>query len=149
MRYLRFIPLACVLVALATSASADERTAYYQRAAQRDMDAFHALDRNGDGLVTRDAIRGDNNFGPRFDDMDVNRDNVVTQAELARYIKMHYGIDEPGETKVSAIARHPQDTSNTNATSAAATTTSGTPTASSPAETRTPPRQDTPAPPPK
>jgi hypothetical protein len=138
MKALGFIPLACVLVALATSASADERTAYYQRAAQRDMDAFHALDRNGDGFVTRNDIRGDNNFGPRFDDMDINRDNVVTVAELERYIRLQYGIDEPGEAKASAIARHPQDTSNATTATAASTTTSGTPPASSPAETRTP-----------
>jgi hypothetical protein len=138
------MPLACVVALVATAASADERTAYYQRAAQRDVDAFQALDRNGDGFITRDAIRGDNNFGPRFDDMDINRDNVVTRPELERYIKLHYGIDEPGETKPSAVARHPQDTSTT---SAAATTTSGTPTASSPADTRTPPREDSPAPP--
>ena len=139
----RCIPLACVLVTIATTASADERTAYYQRAAQRDMDAFHALDRNGDGFVTRDEIRGDNDFGPRFDDMDINRDNVVTLAELERYIRLHYGIDEPGETKVSAVARHPQDTSGASG-AASATSTSGTPAASSPADTRTPPRVDTP-----
>ena len=139
MKCLRFIPLACVVALVATAASADERTAYYQRAAKRDMEAFHALDVNRDGFVTRDEIRGDNDFGPRFDDMDINRDNVVTLAELERYIRLHYGIDEPGETKASAITRPPQDTSNTNASSMASTTTAGTPAASAPAGTRTPP----------
>ena len=143
MKCLRFIPLACVVALVATAASADERTAYYQRAAKRDMEAFHALDVNRDGFVTRDEIRGDNDFGPRFDDMDINRDNVVTLAELERYIRLHYGIDEPGETKVSAVARHPQDVSNASG-AASATSTSGTPAASSPADTRTPPREDTP-----
>ena len=101
--------LGVVMLALGSGAAADERSAYYQRRAELDLAAFKALDVNHDGVVTRDEIRGDNDFGPRFDDMDVNRDNVVTQAELDRYIKMHYGIDEPGATKVSAIARHPND----------------------------------------
>lgn len=109
MKAFRYYPLALACLVVATGTLADERTAYYQRRAEMDLAAFNALDVNRDGVVTRDEIRGDNDFGPRFDDMDINRDNVVTRAELDRYIKLHYGIDEPGEQKSSAIARHPAD----------------------------------------
>jgi hypothetical protein len=101
--------LAATLCALATAAVADERSAYYQRRAEMDLTVFKALDIDHNGVITRDEIRGDVDFGPRFDDMDVNRDNVVTQPELDRYIRLHYGIDEPGAAKASAVARHPGD----------------------------------------
>jgi hypothetical protein len=101
--------LAAALLALATAAAADERSAYYQRRAETDLASFKALDVDNKGFVTRDEIRGDLNFGPRFNDMDINRDNVVTQAELDRYIRLTYGIDEPGASKVSAVAQHPND----------------------------------------
>jgi hypothetical protein len=101
--------LAASLLALATAAAADERSAYYQRRAETDLASFKALDVDNKGFVTRDEIRGDLNFGPRFNDMDINRDNVVTQAELDRYIRLTYGIDEPGASKVSAVAQHPND----------------------------------------
>ena len=101
------VAIACL--AASTSALADERSAYYQRRAEMDLAAFKALDVDHDGFLTRDEIRGDNDFGPRFDDVDVNRDNVVTQAELDRYIHLQYGIDVPGEQKASAVARHPDD----------------------------------------
>jgi hypothetical protein len=101
--------LAIACLAASSPALADERSAYYQRRAEMDLAAFNALDLNGDGYVTPDEIRGDNDFGPRFADMDANRDNVVTRAELERYVALQYGVDVPGEQKASAIARHPND----------------------------------------
>lgn len=86
--------LALVLFALCTGARADARSDYYQRAAARDMAAFHVLDTNQDGLITPTEIAGDNDFGPRFADMDINRDGVVTLEELQRYIREHYGVNE-------------------------------------------------------
>jgi hypothetical protein len=79
-------------MALAMSVGADEKSDYDRRAATRDLDLFHSLDRDGDGVVTRLEARGDINFLPRFDDMEVDMDGVVTRAELERYIDQQYGI---------------------------------------------------------
>ena len=93
--------LACVglalLVALAMSAGADDKSDYDRRAAARDLELFHSLDRDADGVVTRTEAWGDVNFLPRFDDMEVDMDGVVTRAELLRYIEQHYGIS-PSES---------------------------------------------------
>ena len=77
--------------ASATAAAADERALYNRRAAATDVSLFQSLDRNADAVVTRVEARGDLNFSPRFDDMDINRDGVVTQSELLRYIVLEYG----------------------------------------------------------
>ena len=81
-----------LLMALAMSAGADDRSDYNRRAAGEDVSLFHALDRNADGAVTRLEAAGDINFLPRFDDMEVDMDGVVTRAELQRYIEQHHGI---------------------------------------------------------
>lgn len=81
-----------LLVACALSAGADDKSDYERRAAARDLSLFHALDRNGDGAVTRLEARGDINFLPRFNDMEVDMDGVVTKAELQRYLEQHYGV---------------------------------------------------------
>lgn len=109
MKAFRCYPLAIALLVLATGALADERSAYFQRRAEADLAAFKALDVNHDGLVTRDEVRGDNDFGPSFGDMDANGDGVVTQAELARYIRDRYGVDVPGAEKATAATVHPQE----------------------------------------
>jgi EF hand domain-containing protein len=109
MKAFRSYPLAIALLVVATCAFADERSAYFQRRADADLAAFKALDVNHDGLLTPDEIRGDNDFGPRFQDIDANGDGVVTQAELARYIHDRYGIDVPGADKATAATVHPQD----------------------------------------
>ena len=59
----------------ATAMAADDRTAYNERAAASISALFQSLDRNADGLVTREESRGDLNFGPRFSDMDINSDD--------------------------------------------------------------------------
>jgi hypothetical protein len=83
---------AALLLALATSAAADDRRDYDRRAASRDLELFQSLDRDGDGMVTRNEARSDVNFLPRFDDMEVDMDGIVTRAELQRYIDQQYGI---------------------------------------------------------
>jgi hypothetical protein len=97
------------LLAVSALASADERSDYYQRVAARDLASFHALDVNQRGFVTRDDIVGDNDFGPRFTDMDINRDGVVTLEELARYVRLNYGVEIPADGKATAVTQHVGD----------------------------------------
>ena len=86
-----------VLMALAMSTGADDRSDYNRRAAGEEVSLFHALDRNADDAVTRPEAAGDINFLPRFDDMEVDMDGVVTRAELHRYIDQQYGVS-PSES---------------------------------------------------
>ncbi|MGE5103276.1 MAG: EF-hand domain-containing protein [Betaproteobacteria bacterium] len=88
---------ACAALLLATSGAvqADARTDYYQRAAKRDMTEFAALDRDQSGSLTRTEVMGDNDFSPRFNDIDINRDGIVTREEMQRYIREHYGVEPP------------------------------------------------------
>lgn len=81
-----------LLLASTMGAGADERVDYNRRAAARDLTLFHELDRNRDGAVTRLEARGDLNFLPRFNDMEVDMDGVVTEAELHRYLEIQYGV---------------------------------------------------------
>lgn len=81
-----------LLLACAMSASADDRDDYNRRAAARDLSLFHSLDRNGDGAVSRLEAQGDINFLPRFNDMEVDMDGIVTTAELNRYLEQRYQV---------------------------------------------------------
>ena len=81
-----------LLLACAMGVAADDKSEYTRRAAARDLSLFHSLDRTADGAVTLFEARGDINFLPRFDDMEVNMDGVVTAAELHRYLEQQYGV---------------------------------------------------------
>jgi len=81
-----------LLLACAMSASADDRDDYNRRTAARDLSLFHSLDRNGDGAVSRLEAQGDINFLPRFNDMEVDMDGIVTTAELNRYLELRYQV---------------------------------------------------------
>lgn len=81
-----------LLLACAISAGADDKSEYNRRVAADDLSLFHSLDRNTDGAVTRLEAQGDINFLPRFDDMEVNMDGVITTAELQRYLEQQYGV---------------------------------------------------------
>lgn len=74
----------------AAGAAATEIDAYYLRAATEDLAVFHQLAR--DGALTRADVQADLNFGPRFEDADVNRDGVVTAEEMHAYVERAYGI---------------------------------------------------------
>jgi Ca2+-binding EF-hand superfamily protein len=69
---------------------ANDRADYNARVAARLESLFQTLDRNADGVVTREESRGDLNLGPRFDDIDVNRDGILTREELRGYIERRY-----------------------------------------------------------
>lgn len=99
MKLRTYYALALALSALSTAALADARSDYYQRAATTDVASFHALDTDHDNRLTRIEIQGDNDFGPRFNDMDINRDGIVTLDELQRYIVQHYGVAAPAGGK--------------------------------------------------
>ncbi|MGE5170371.1 MAG: hypothetical protein ACM3JC_08365 [Rudaea sp.] len=88
---------ACAVALLAASSAvqADARTDYYERAAKRDLAEFAALDGDRSGSLTRTEVMGDNDFSARFDDIDVNRDGIVTREEMQRYIRQHYGVEPP------------------------------------------------------
>lgn len=81
-----------VLLACALGAQADDQGDYNLRAAAEDLRLFQELDRNADGMVTRMEARGDVNFLPRFDDMEVDMDGTVTTAELHRYLDQRYSV---------------------------------------------------------
>lgn len=74
-------------------ASADDRTEYNRRAADRYAELFKSLDRDADGAVTRAEAKGDLNFSPRFEDMDVDRNGIVTSAELQRFVRQQFGVE--------------------------------------------------------
>ncbi|MGQ0749805.1 MAG: EF-hand domain-containing protein [Betaproteobacteria bacterium] len=85
-----------LLLLVSAAATADDRAAYNKLAAAHDTALFHSLDRNADGVVTRAESHGDLDFGPRFDDMDINRDGNVTRQEFRRYIEQRYGVASKG-----------------------------------------------------
>jgi hypothetical protein len=80
------------LMACATGAAANDRAEYNRRAADTYVALFKSLDRNADSTVTRVEAQGDLNFVPFFDDMDINRDGIVTADELRRYIEQRYEV---------------------------------------------------------
>ncbi|MBI4206063.1 MAG: hypothetical protein HY527_13665 [Betaproteobacteria bacterium] len=85
---------AVLLVLWSSIAMGDDRSDYNRRAAAADTAAFRQLDLDGDGRLSREEARSDLNLGPRFDDMDINRDGVVTPEELGRYLERTYGVGQ-------------------------------------------------------
>ena len=71
---------------------ATEVESYLHSAAQRDVAMFDALDRDRDGRLTIEEVRGNVDFEARFNDFDINRDGVITREELTRYVELRYGI---------------------------------------------------------
>jgi len=76
------VMLAAALAAGAALAQAPD--AYIQRVVDNYRAAFARYERNG--VVTREAVRADLVFGPVFDNIDINRDGVITRAELDRFL---------------------------------------------------------------
>ena len=70
----------------------DDKARYNRRAAQTDAALFSELDRGGNGFLTRADVQGDMRLGTRFDDIDTNRDDVITPQEMRAYIERTYGM---------------------------------------------------------
>ena len=81
-----------ILAGWAVSAGADDKAEYDRRAAARYNMLFQSLDLDADGTVSRSEAKGDLNFLPRFADMDINGDGIVTMAELQRFIEQEHGM---------------------------------------------------------
>jgi hypothetical protein len=79
-----------LLIACAAGTRAQDKAEYDRRGAARYMSLFQSLDRNGDQQVSKLESAGTLDFGPRFDDMDINRDGIVTRAEMQRYVESEY-----------------------------------------------------------
>jgi hypothetical protein len=92
MKIAYFAALALLSGACVNGWANGDEAAYKQRAAQADLSAFREMDRAGRGLLARADVRGDMRLGTRFDDIDTNRDEVVTLQELQAYIEKTYGV---------------------------------------------------------
>jgi len=86
-----FAAAALLLAQSADVLADDDKKTYNRRAAQTDMSLFRELDRSGNGFLIKEDTRGDLRLGPRFDDIDTNRDGIVTPQEMRIYIEQTYG----------------------------------------------------------
>ncbi len=69
---------------IAGTAFAQAPPEYLKRVADNYRAAFNTYERNG--VVTREQVRGDLFLGVRFDDIDINRDGIITREELERFL---------------------------------------------------------------
>ena len=91
-----------LLLLSVTATAADDKSLFNARGAAHDSALFQSLDRNADGVVSREESLGDLDFGPRFDDADINRDDNVTRQEFERYIEQRYGVGSTAQKQDSA-----------------------------------------------
>ena len=87
---------AVVLLISCASVDAQDRAEYNRRGVARYLEMFQSLDRDGKSAVTRAEAQLDLNFAPSFNDMDINRDGIVTKAELERFLEREHGTRPPG-----------------------------------------------------
>jgi hypothetical protein len=78
--------------AASTAMAASYAEEYNARAAQRDAEAFGALDVDRNGVLSLEEVRGNVDMQARFNDFDINRDGGITVEELERYVLLRYGV---------------------------------------------------------
>lgn len=80
---MKFFPAAATLatVLLALPALAEDRP----------NDRFRSLDRNGDGFITKDEVRGIRGYDKAFDQADENRDGRLDPDEFVKAESLHQG----------------------------------------------------------
>jgi hypothetical protein len=86
-----FAAAALLLAPGAAVPADDDRQTYNRRASQIDMSLFRELDRSSKGFLAKEDTAGDLRLGPRFDDIDINRDGIVTPQEMRSYVEQTYG----------------------------------------------------------
>ena len=91
----RILVAAALLTCCAGAVADDDRERYNRRAAQTDAALFSELDRKGNGFLTRADVQGDMRLGTRFDDIDTNRDDIITSEEMRIYLERTYGVSAP------------------------------------------------------
>ena len=74
---------------------AADKAAYERSSITRYLEMFSAQDVDRSDQVTREQVLGNVEFIAVFDDMDINRDGIVTKAELDRYLGQRFGYAPP------------------------------------------------------
>jgi len=82
--------LALAAIAFSTLASATDREAYHKRSAERFVAMFLAADVNRSDAISRADAGSSIELVARFDDLDINRDGIITREELARFIDANF-----------------------------------------------------------
>ena len=90
-----FMMLALIAGLVCPTVHAQDRAEYERRSIARLVEMFTASDLNHRGQVTRVEVGGNVEFTAVFDDIDINRDGVVTRAELERYLTLRFGYAPP------------------------------------------------------
>ena len=81
---------ALIVLCLCTTAGAGEREDYNQRSAERFVEMFRTADASNRAAISRDDAATAIELVTRFDDIDINRDGVITREELMRFIDAHF-----------------------------------------------------------
>jgi hypothetical protein len=74
---------------------ASQVAAYRQVSITRYLEMFSAQDVDRSDGVTREEAQGNIEFVTVFNDMDINRDGLVTRAELVRHLSLQFGYEPP------------------------------------------------------
>ena len=84
--------VAGVMAALiSANVAGQDKAAYERRSIDRYVTLFNSLDGNRDDAVSLLEAHGNVNFTADFDEIDINRNGIVTRSELDRFLTLRYG----------------------------------------------------------